>query len=70
MLIIHIVVIILYNMESLYGTAITNCYITVHVSGQLFSTKKPCMLYKKLTWDAKIQIYWMRKKERDFVSYE
>ena len=57
-------------MESLYGTAITNCYITVHVTGQLFSTKKPCMLYKKLTWDAKIQIYWMRKKERDFVSYE
>ena len=57
-------------MESLCGTPITNWYITVHVTGQLFSTIKPCMLYKKLTWDGKIQIYWMRKKERDFVSYE
>ena len=33
-------------------------------------TKKPCVLYKKLTWDAKIQIYWVRKKEREFVNYE
>lgn len=47
MLIIHIVVIILYNMESLYGTAITNCYMTVHVTGPTILNKKTLYVVKE-----------------------